>query len=188
MTNEEFQSLHADVARLRKKRVQSAFGLIPASVNYLGSKLSGALSEADRGDVYALLVNECSKARNDRLYVEVLRRRARDLSNDPISHAGLAFRLALIDPTSREETLEIAEKALLMAKSQNRQIRYCATNMARIGLMLDEYGVVERALKELVGDAGSQRAEDTGYEFDFVDQLDIRRVDTKLLAAYRALA
>jgi hypothetical protein len=57
--------------------------------------------------------------------------------------------------------------------------------MARIGLMLDEYGVVERALKELVGDAGRQRAQDTGYEFDFVDQLDVRRVGTKLLAAYR---
>lgn len=188
MTNEEFQALQVEVARLRKKSVPSTFGLIPASVEYLESALSDALSEEDRSEIYALLVNECSKARNDRLYVDVLRRRARDLKNDPLSHAGLAFRLALIDPASRKEALDIAEKALLLAKSQDRQIRYCATNLARIGLMLDEYGVLERALRELVGDAGRQRAEDTGYEFDFIDQIDGQRIDANLLAEYKVLA
>lgn len=138
--------------------------------------------------MYALLVNECSKARNDRLYIDVLRRRVRDLAGDPLSHAALAFTLALIDSTACKEALDVEDRALALAKSQDRQVKYCATNLARIGLLLNEYEVLKRALTELVGDAGHRRAEDTSYEFDFVDQIDVQRFDAKLLAEYKALA
>jgi hypothetical protein len=188
MTDEEFAALRAEVARLRKQRISSEFGLIPASIEYLQAVLTGELSDDDRADVYSLLVSECSKAHNDRLYIEVLRDRVRSLPSDPMSYAGLAFRLALIEPTSRIEALNIADKALELAKSQNRQVRYCATNLARIGLMLDDYAVLQRALAELVGDAGSDRSEDTRYEFDFVDKIDVQRFDAGLLARYKELA
>ncbi len=187
MTDEEFAGLRAEVAQRRVQRCQSKFGLIPASVEYLQSVLAGELSEDDRADVYTILVSECSKARNDQLYIDVLRHRAVDLANDPLSHIGLAFRLALMEPTCKREALDIADKALDLAKKQNRQIRFCATYLARIGLMIDDYVVLQRAIEELVADAGRERLEDTGYEFDFVDRIDIRRCDAGLLALYKAL-
>jgi hypothetical protein len=54
--------------------------------------------------------------------------------------------------------------------------------------MLDDYAVLQRALAELVGDAGNDRSEDTRYEFDFVDQIDVQRFDAGLLARYKELA
>lgn len=188
MSNEEFAALRANVLRLSSQRVPSKFGLIPASIEHLESVLEADLADDDRAEVYSLLVNECSKARNDRLYIEVLRRRAAALANDPMSHAGLAFRLALIEPDAREEALSIGCKALDLAKSQDRLVRYCATNLARLGLLLDDYATLQHALTELIGDAGHTRAEDTRYEFDFIDQIDVQRCDAKLLGQYKALA
>lgn len=105
-----------------------------------------------------------------------------------MSHAGLAITLANIEPSSRDEAVAIAEKAIDVAKSQDRLVRYCATNLARIGLILDDYVVLQRALVDLVSDAGRDRSEDSGYEFDFVNQIDVRRIDAGLLARYKALA
>ncbi|MDP9880296.1 hypothetical protein [Variovorax boronicumulans] len=138
--------------------------------------------------VYTLLVSECSKARNDALHVDMLRRRVRDFPADPMSHAGLAFRLALIEPRSRAEALRIAKKSMTLAKNQDRLVRYCATNLARIAMMLDDYQALRTALLQLVEDAGRERAEDTGYEFDFVDRIDPSRCGAELLARYRALS
>jgi hypothetical protein len=188
MTDDEYDALRAELALLRKQRVHSAYGLIPASVEHLEQLLAKVASDDERAEVYALLVSECSRARNDRLYIDCLRRRVRDFASDPMSYAGLAFRLAMIEPEHRGEALATADKALELAKAQDRQVRYCATNLARIALMLDDYETLNRALVELVADAGAERAEDTGYEFDFVDQIDVQRFDAVLLARYKELS
>lgn len=187
MTDEEFANLCSEVAQLRKQRIQTEFGEIPASIVRLQTLLEEGLSEADCSEVYSLLVNECSKARNDELYIKVLRDRLHSLPNDPMSHAGLAIRLALIEPASRQEAVHVAENALELAKSQNRLVRYCATNMLRIGLILDDYTIINQALRALIDDAGGVREEDTGYEYDFVDSIDVKRVDADLLKRYKTL-
>lgn len=188
MTSDEHAALLAELATLRKQRVQSRFGPAPASVARLEQLLAASTSDEDRAVLYTLLASECSKARNDSLYIDCLRRRARDLPNDPMAHAGLAITLGMIEPSSRDEAIAIADKALEMAKSQDRLVRYCATNLARVGLTLDDYAVLQRALAELVDDAGSDRPEDTRYEFDFVDQIDVQRFDAGLLERYKELA
>lgn len=188
MTSEEHAALLAELATLRKQRVKSRFGPVPGSVARLEQLLAASTSDEDRAVLYTLLASECSKARNDSLYIDCLRRRARDLPNDPMAHAGLAITLGMIEPSCRDEAIAIADKALDVAKSQDRLVRYCATNLARIGLMLDDYTVLQRALTELVSDAGSNRPEDTCYEFDFVDQIDVQRFDAELLGRYKELA
>ena len=187
MTSEEHAALCAELATLRKQQVQSQFGSAPGSVARLEGLLGAATSDEDRAVLYTLLASECSKARNDSLYIDCLRRRARDLPTDPMAHAGLATTLSKVEPSSRNEAIAIADKALEMAKSQDRLVRYCATNLARIGLILDDYAVLQRALAELVGDAGRDRPEDIGYEFDFVDQINVQRLNAGLLAQYREL-
>jgi hypothetical protein len=188
MTSEEHAALCAELAMLRKQRVQTRFGPAPGSVPRLEQLLDAVTSDEDRAVLYTLLASECSKARNDSLYIDCLRRRARDLPTDPMAHAGLAITLGIVEPSSRNEAIAIADKALELAKSQDRLVRYCATNLARVGLMLDDYAVLQRALAELVGDAGRDRPEDTGYEFDFVDRIDVQRFDAKLLARYKEMA
>ncbi len=188
MTSEEHAALCAELVTLRKQRVQSRFGSVPGSVPRLEQLLDATASDEDRAVLYALLASECSKARNDSLYIDCLRQCARDLPTDPMAHAGLAITLCIIDPSSSSEAIAIADKALDIAKSQDRLVRYCATNLARIGLMLDDYAVLQRALAELIGDAGCDRSEDTGYEFDFVDKIDVHRVDAGMSARYKELA
>lgn len=188
ITREEHAALRAELASLRKQQVQSRFGLIPASVDHLEKLLARTSSDEDRALLFSLLVSECSRSRNDGLYIDCLRRRVHAFPSDPMSHAGLAFTLAMAEPEHRDEALVVADKALALAKSENRQVRYCATNLARIALMLDNYEVLNRSLGELVADAGNAREEDSNYEFDFVDKIDVRRVDTGLLAKYKGLA
>lgn len=188
MTSEEHNALRAELALLRKQRVQSRFGPVPESVPRLEQLLAAATSDEDRSVLYTLLASECSKARNDPLYIDCLRRCVRDLPTDPMAHADLAITLAIVEPSSRDEAIAIANEALDVAKSQDRLVRYCATNLVRIGLMFDDYTVLQYALVELVGDGGHDRPEDSGYEFDFVDQIDVHRVDAELLARYKKLA
>lgn len=137
--------------------------------------------------VYALLVSQCSRARNDALHEDIVRRRAREFPADPMSQAGMASTLAVIKPSGRAEALRVAKKALNLAKAQDRLVRYCATNLARIAMMLDDGDALRTALLELVDDAGRERAEDTGFEFDFVDRIDPSRCGAELLARYKAL-
>lgn len=188
MTLEEHDALVAKLGAMRKQRVESTFGPIPASIPYLDEMLADATSDEEQGLLYSLLISECSRARNDALYVDRLRRRARDMATDPISHAGLATTLAMLDHQYRDEALASAYKALKLAKLQRRQIRYCGTSLARVALSLDEYGPLQDALRELMDDSGEPRQEDIGYEFDFVDQIDPKRCDAELLNSYKSLA
>ena len=188
MTTEEHAVLRATLASLRKQRVQSDYGLIPASVNHLEKLLATTAADDERAVLYALIFSECSRAQNDRLYVDWLRRGSRDFPKEPQFHIDLAFGLVLTEPRQHEDALASAGKALELAKSQDRLVRYCATNIARIALMLDNYEALNRALEELVADVGAERSQDTGYEFDFVDQIDARRIDAGLLERYKKLA
>lgn len=188
ITKEEHAVLRAKLAALRMQRVQSDYGLIPASIEHLEKLLATTAAEDELAVLYALIFSECSRAQNDRLYVDWLHRGVRDFPKEPQFYIDLAFGLALTEPRQREEALVTAGKALELAKSQDRLVRYCATNLARIALMLDEYEALNRALEELVADMGTERSEDTGYEFDFVGQIDVRRFDAGLLERYKELA
>lgn len=185
MTTQEHAVLRATLAAMRKQRVQSDYGLIPASVDHLEKLLATTAAEGERAVLYALIFSECSKAQNDRLYVGWLHRGVRDFPNEPQFHIDLAFGLATTEPKQREAALVSARKALELAKAQDRLVRYCATNLARIALMLDDYDTLTHALEELIADAGAKRPEDTGYEFDFVRQIDVRRVDAGVLERYK---
>jgi len=187
MTNEEHAALRSELTRLRKERVQSEFGAIPASVEYLKKLLDSDSSEDNRQTLYPLLLSESSRSKNDALHLHWLRRRAHDLPEDPLSISGLGFGLVTTQPPSSKEALSLAERALELAKVQDRQVRYCATNLARIALILDDYEALDRALSTLVADAGKDRSEDQCYEFDFVGQIDPRRCNREVFARYKAM-
>ena len=185
MRNAKYESLMSAVRVFRSELVPSAFGPIPKSVAYLEGELDEAREKADRAAIFVLLVGECSRSCNDELYLFALRRRAIEFSDDPISLAGLAFGIAVFRPTEKVEAADMAKKAIECARQVNRRVRYSATNAIRIGLMIDNYNLVDQALDILVSDKLNYRLEDTPYEFDFIDKIDKNKCNSMLLQEYR---
>jgi hypothetical protein len=185
VTNEEYEAFLVEMERLRSHRVESAFGPIPASIQHLETLLESAATE-DRSLLYISLSGECSRAENDELYLQVLRRWVSDLPDDPLSHSSLAFTLALITG-DRREAVEEARRAVALAQAQNVLVRYCAGNLARVALMVDDYDALHSAISVLVADAGNIRLADCGYEFDFFHRIDKTRFDGHLLSQFEAL-
>ena len=187
MTLEEYDALQSELVLLRREQVQSSYGLIPKSIQYLEKRLLASESDGEQAELYSLLISECSTAKNDRLYLDWLRRRVLDRPTDPICYAGLAFTLAMFGSEPRDEAMAASVKALNLAKSQDRLIRYCATNLARVALILDDCDALNLALEVLIADAGKKRSEDAPYQFDFIDQIKSSRCDASLLARYKEL-
>ena len=183
----DVRALRQEVAKRRASHVASAFGEIPSSIPYLDGLLTQAASLDEEHLLFALILGECTRAENRQAEVHYLQRQIDTLPLQPIFVASLATALAS-SPGSEAEALARCAEAVELARREERQIRYCLTCQARVALALDDYGVLTGALKGLVADAKSTRTEDTGYEFDFLDQIDAQRCDAELLASYRALA
>jgi hypothetical protein len=188
MINEfELTVIRARLQSIDSMKAESEFGPIPASVPYLEDMLGANLDFDDRSLIYSLLISECSRAKNDSLYIAMLRRREKDLENDPMSRLGLAHTLVIIKPELADEALNVAKEALNMAKAQDWLVKYCATSIVRIGLVRKDYDIVQFGLAELVADSKNQRLEDSGYEFDFLPQIEAQRCDKTLLKSYQSL-
>jgi hypothetical protein len=190
MKKEEFDAIRAEALRLSAKKVNTEFGLVPASIPHLDSLIEGhpVDDEFGREALYSLLLSECSIARNDEIYVYYLEKRCAENRSDVVAIADLGSVLSLMGPSKNESALLAAEKAVRMAKAQNRLIRYCATNLARVALRLDNYDYLMVALCTLVDDAQNSREEDTAFAFDFVSSIDLKRCDVVLLDKYKELA
>lgn len=181
------RALRQEAAKLRATVVDSEFGAVPSSIGYLEGLLRKASSSEDKHLLFALILGECVRAENGLAEVHFLRRQVAELPLQPVLLTSLASALAG-DRESAPEALARCEEAVRLAQHEDRQVRYCLTCQARIALALDDYEVLSAALRALIADAGRQRAEDTAYEFDFVDQIDARRIDPALLRQYKALA
>lgn len=176
-------AIRGQVAKLRSTSVQSEFGQIPASVPYLDGLLQQASALDEKHLLYALILGECTRAQNRALELHYLQQQVKSLPLQPVLLTNLAMALAYT-PGREHEALLVCGEAVVLAKKENRQVRWSLTSQARIALMLDDYEILNRTLGELIADAGQARAEDTGYEFDFVDQIDAQRIDVQLFAQY----
>jgi hypothetical protein len=183
----DVRALRQEVAKLRSTVVKSKFGVVPSSIGYLEALLQEATSSQDKHLLFALILGECTRAQNGLAEVHFLRRQVAELPLQPVLLTSLASALAR-DRESAPEALVRCDEAVRLAQQEDRQVRHCLTCQARIALALSDYEVLSAALRALISDAGRQRAEDTAYEFDFIDQIDVRHVDPALLQQYKALA
>jgi hypothetical protein len=187
MNSEDFLAIREQLAKLRKQFVESPHGQIPKSIEHLDRAIGSAASPEDKAALYTLISNECVRCGNHELNAHFLRQQVRDLPDDPFSLTSLAFALAQ-DQRTRTEALEIASQAVALARKQNRQVKYSLTCQARVALEATDYRAFNDALRGLIGDANTPRAEDHGLEFDFLDRVDPNQVDERLISQYRALA
>ena len=187
MNSQEFLAIKDQLPLLRKQLVDSSHGRIPKSIDHLERLISNAPSRDDKAALYGLILSECSYFKNNDLTLHFLRQQVRDLPHDPFPVTSLASDLARISST-RAEALALATQAVSLAKKQNRQVKYSLTCQARIALEAGDYSVFNEALRGLIDDAKNHRPEDHGYEFDFLDRVDMGKVDQTLLSRYRALA
>jgi hypothetical protein len=186
MNSAEFVEIRNQIPNLRRMLVQSPQGSIPKSIEFLNSMIADANSLDDKAALYTLLLSECGYFRSDELTVYFLRKQVLDLPNDPLPMTSLALKLAQ-STGAQSEALLIAERAIEVAKLQNRQVKYSLTCLARVALASGNYDIFNQALAQLVDDADQWRAEDLGLEFDFIDQVDSSRADARILSKYRAL-
>jgi hypothetical protein len=179
--------IRSKVAKLRSTLVPSEFGEIPASIPYLDDLLKQAPSLDEKHLLFALILGECTRADNRALELYYTRSQIKSLPLQPVFLTSLAMALAYT-PGMQSEALSACAEAVALAKEEDRQVRWSLTLQARIALMFDNYEVLACTIKELIADAGAERLEDTRYEFDFVDQIDVQRFDAGLLARYMELA
>ena len=183
----DVRALRQEVTKRRASVVESDFGEIPSSIPYLEGLLQKASSLDDSHLLFALILGECTRADNRPAEVHYLRRQLAALPLQPIFLASLASALASV-PGAGSEALTRCLEAVNLAQKEDRQVRYCLTVQARVALALHDHETLAASLKGLIADAKFERAEDSGYEFDFVDQIDAQRIDPTLLAEYKALA
>lgn len=183
----EFLKVKNALPELRRVQVDTLHGIVPKSIEYLETAISSAVSAEDKAALYPLLISECVRFRNHDLHVHFLREQVRDLPDDPLSLSSLATALSH-DPKARDEALRLVALAVDLSLAQNRQVKYNLTCQARIALQVGEYAVFHKALRGLIEDASNYRPEDHVLEFDFLDHLDQKEVDQKLVSQYRALS
>lgn len=181
------RELRQEAAKRRSIGVDSEFGTIPSSVVYLDEHLRKASSLDDKHLLFALIIGECIRAENHVAEIHFLRRQMTELPLQPVFLTSLASALAS-NPNTVPEAFARCEEAVQLAQHENRQVRYCLTCQVRLALTFDKYEILSSALRNLIADAGHERVEDTNYEFDFIDQIDDRRIDPELLRQYKALA
>lgn len=187
MGDAERKALNAELQRSRSELVRSEFGEIPRSISLLVERFHSSGDAEVRTYLYQTLLGECVRSRNDTVLLHYCRQGLTHFPDDPIFAIGAAFNIAIIEPSAREEVRAIAERAVTLALSQDRLIRRIATEMARIGILLRDTTLLNKALSVLVADAGHLRKEDSAYVFDFVEHIDPEKCDPNLLLRYRAL-
>lgn len=187
MNTEAFLAIKNQLPELRKHLIDSVRGRVPKSIEYLETAIANAKSRDDKAALYPLILSECSRFKNHDLTVHFLRQQVRDLPEDPLGLTSLATELAHNQGT-HQEALTLAAKAVALAKKQDRQVKYSLTCQARVALEVGDYKVFNDSLRALIDDAGKRRAEDHGFEFDFLDHADQAKVDQTLVSRYRALA
>lgn len=187
MNNQDFLAIKNRLPELRKQLVDSMHGRIPKSIEHLEDVLKKESALDDKVAVYGLLLSECSRSRNNDVYVHFLRRRVKEIPDDPFSYTELGTVLAH-EASTQAEALKVAAQAVALAKKQNRQVRYSLTCQARVALEIGDYKVFNDALRGLIADADNSRDEDHGFEFDFLDHIDPKKADQQLIARYRKLA
>lgn len=190
MTKEEFELLQVDVRNMKSQLVRTSFGAVPASIPHLAQLIerTKAGDELTADALYSLLLSECSKAKNDDIYLHYLKKRCAEDDTNILAFASMGDALSVIDPNNEVDALLAASRALELAKAQNRLVRYCATNLVRISLRIKNYQYLTMALQDLVNDAKAVRLEDSPYAFDFIEQIDLRKCDNELVRQYKALA
>ena len=187
MKDQDFLAIKDRLPELRKQVVNSPHGRIPKSIAYLEEVLRNEPVLDDKVAVYGLLLGECTRSRNDDVYVHFLRQRVKEIPQDPFSYTELGTVLAH-ERSTQAEALKVAAQAVALAKKQDRQVKYSLTCQARVALEAGDYKVFNDTLRALIEDVDKHRAEDHGFEFDFLDHVDQSKVDQTLVSRYRALA
>jgi len=186
MKSKEILAVEERLKRIRKHKVVSDLGVIPASIDFLDREIRRTNTAERKRDLYGLMIIECARFRRFDLTL-LYRRQERDqFPEDPFVLTGLAS-ILVYDNETQAEALAIAYQAANAAKKRGTWIRFCLTCLARIAIVVDDNRALTRALTELIEEGSEWREEDSPLEFDFLAQIEPGRVDDTLLKAYRSL-
>lgn len=188
MTNEEHHAISQRLAELKDLTGTYKGRVLPASVVHMLDLLAAETERETRKIYYDLLTFECDEFE---LRIEYLRLFVQEFPEDFMAYQSLATALAFFaryEGGSKTDASAAARHAFGLAKKHQEMVKYCGVCMARIGLWVDDYPLLEFALTELINDAPNKRPIDYRYEFDFIKQIDKSQLrDPTLVDRYLAL-
>jgi hypothetical protein len=188
MNNDEFGIIQQHLRTLRKLTSVYKGRHLPAGVAYMLNLLETETEPETRRIFYFFLTWECLELE---LNIEFLRLFVQEFPEDFMAYQSLATALAFLaryEGGSKTDASVAARHAFELAKKHQEMVKYCGVSMARIGLWVDDYPLLEFALTELINDAPNKREIDYRYEFDFIKQIDKSQLrDPTLVDRYLAL-
>ncbi len=181
----DFKALRHRLQALREGQEADSAGM-PPSVALLEQLVNDCTDPDLRFELFEVLSSECLRYGELSRRVEHLTQNVAERPRDPVSLSMLADALARVE--GREgDAIATIDRAVDIARQDDRLVRYALTSKARVALDLDNYDALEEAIAGLIEDDGKLRAEDAPVENDFVDRIQRERLDPTLLERFTKL-
>lgn len=179
------EKLYRNIIEIRKQK--SFVDGIPASVAFVKSLVGEADSDSDWVVAMTLLMSEYSwhgmKVEEEETARAILDR----FPDEPMAYINLASCLSASLGKS-SEAVEVALLGVSVSRKQQKFQRHALQTLARTAKAARSYGVVEDAIKQLIGLPKEGSCHDVNIETDFLKSLPKSEVDEKLVAEYLKIA
>jgi hypothetical protein len=186
MKRSEYQELMRNIADLRAKKLSVEGEMVPESAVFLRDKLASIADPGDRAVLHEMLCDEYALSGLNHKELEAMRARAREYPDEPVPWAGLAARLSH-EEGMLEEAQQASDHAVSVAKKSDRFVRYALITRARLAAVQHDWHLLNATLQDLIEDASNERAEDIGYESDFLHGAE-GHLDKAIMDRYRTIA
>jgi len=178
------KEVRAEIRAKREPKVQMGGKLVPGSVPFIRDLLSKVHDEHDRDDLLGELAGEYLRADLDDEHLLVQRERLANHPDAAVMWLGLAHSLSLRSDGAGEAK-QAAARGVEISRQVGTLVRYALTCQAQIARKTGDWKLFESALQELVEDAPTERAEDTGLDESLIQDLPEGSCSTDLVARYR---
>lgn len=187
MDEKTYFSLVARLDQLRKDTSKTQAPATPSTVTFLEGELAKTTDPLHRAALYQLMAQEYALAKQPSGELGTMRRAAAEFPGEPVPWIGLAARLGQEQKMLNEARVTI-ERGLEIASRTNRFVRYALGTRARIANALNDRELLEETVQRLIADAAKTRAEDCGFETDFLDSIPDDAIDRGMREQYLKIA
>jgi len=166
MDQETFRTLRQTLRELRLETELIDGQPVPRSVRYLHDLIARTKDPWERFRLRRELRGEHSRLNQPAMEIDVARQAASELADEPMPSVSLAECLWMNGRA--DEASEVIERAVQMARSKGRFLRYALGARARIASSRKDYAAYATSLEQLIDTADSDLEDDIGLEDDFL--------------------
>lgn len=181
----DYYELKNEIKKRNEFLVDKNLGKVYESVIFLKEEIEKSKDENYKNLLFHSAIDECIRSKNKKAELFFLILRLEKMQPNPIFLGAVSIFFAF--EGNEEKCFKYAKYSIELAKKENRQIRHCYTFLARNSILLGNYEKLAEALEGLIADKDNTRKEDLNYQFDFLEQIDRKKIKSILLEEYTAL-